>query len=220
MIVSWFNRDAEGFTLLEVLVLIVIVFVLITLSIPTKDRSSKPTIASCMDNQRQIALGVTMWNAEHQNVFPWRVAADKGGTLELAVNGDASQHFQLLSNYHRKPAYLICSSDKARSEATSFAALANSNLSYFVNLDAATNNGQIILTGDRHLQVNGQPVKPGLLAPGPNAAIEWTRELHAKSAPVPLGILSFTDGHVEVVKEKLTSYFQRQNQITNRLAIP
>jgi len=214
------NRDAGGFTLLEGLVLIAIILVLMTLSIPVKDRSTKSTVVTCISNQRRITIGQFMWASDHSDTYPWRVATDKGGTLDFAANGDAASHFQVLSDYNLKPKYLICPTDSTRVEATSFAALGNSNLSYFVNLDATTNNAQIILTGDRHLQVNGQPVKPGLLVPGRNAAIGWTRELHAKDAKVPLGVLSFTDGHAEAVKEKLTAYFARQHQVTNHFAIP
>ena len=214
------NRVPDGFTLLEGLVVIAIILVVIALSIPAIDRSGKSTVAACMNNQKQIVLAQVIWSSDHNNSYSWRVAADKGGTLDFAANGDAARHFQVLSNYNLKPKSLICPTDRAKVEAASFAALDDSNLSYFVNLDATTNNAEIILTGDRHLQVNGQPVKPGLLIPGPNVSLGWTRELHTKSANVPLGVMCFADGHAEPVKEKLTAYFARQHQVTNRFAIP
>ena len=220
MKVTSFNRVTDGFTLLEGLVVIAIILVLIALAIPALDRSGKSTVAACMSNQKQIVLGQVIWSSDHNNSYSWRVAAAKGGTLDYAANGVAAKHFQVLSNYNLKPKHLVCPTDRTRVEAASFAALDNSNLSYFVNLDATNNSGQVILNGDRHLQVNGQPVEPGLLSPGLNASIQWTRELHSKSATVPLGVLSFADGHAERVKERLTAYFARQHQVTNRFAIP
>jgi hypothetical protein len=220
MIMNSSSGNAHGFTLLECLVIIAVIVVLIVLAIPTKDRSRESTVVTCLNNQRTAAMGLFAWASEHGDTFPWRLRADHGGTLEFVACGDASPHFRLLSNYISKPRYLICPTDRARSEAASLVALANSNLSYFINLDATTNSSQMILTGDRHLETNGHPVKPGLLSPGRDAAIRWTRELHSKSAAEPAGVLSFTDGHVEQVKEKLTAYFARLHQITNRFAIP
>jgi hypothetical protein len=105
--------------------------------------------------------------------------------------------------------------------ATNNAQLHNQNVSYFVELDASTNNAASILTGDRHLEANSRPVKPGLLIYSNGINMNWTRELHGKVSTAPIGVLSFVDGHAEVVRGiNLNSIFQRQGSITNRLAIP
>jgi hypothetical protein len=172
-----------------------------------------------MNNQRQIAFGQMMWAADHNKLFPWQVSSTDGGTREFAAAGNVGPHFQVLSNYLIESKYLTCSTDTTRTAANNFPELSGRNLSYFISLDAVITN-LLILTGDRHLQVNQDAVKPGLLVLNSNATVVWGRELHPQSADVPVGILSFTDGHEEVVKTKLPDHFRRQNLTVNRLVIP
>ncbi|MCW5554453.1 MAG: prepilin-type N-terminal cleavage/methylation domain-containing protein [Verrucomicrobiae bacterium] len=215
------NSASSAFTLVEVLVVAAIIVVLILMVLPATDRrSSTSTIAPCVNNQRQIVLAEMMWAADHHDSFPWRAKFEQEMPMEFSARRVVSPYFQLLSNYNLKLESLICPTDIARTAADSYADLADSNVSYFVHLNAATNNGQTILHGDRHLQVNKQPLTPGLQVIQSNAPVSWTRELHGKSAKTPLGVLSFTDGHAEVVKEKLPEYFRRQGLAATRLALP
>jgi prepilin-type N-terminal cleavage/methylation domain-containing protein len=213
------NSASRAFTLVEVLVVAAIIVVLIVITIPTRRMSNSTTIL-CMSNQRQIVVGEMMWAADHHESIPWRAKSEEEVPMQFTTNRVVAPYYQLLSNYDLKLESLICPTDIARAAADSYADLADSNVSYFINLSAATNNGQTILHGDRHLQVNKQPLTPGLQVIRSNAAVRWTRELHGKSGKTPLGVLTFTDGHAEVVKEKLPEYFQRQGLASTRLAIP
>lgn len=213
------NSASRAFTLVEVLVVAAIIVVLIAMTIPTR-RMSKSTTILCMSNQRQIVVAEMMWAADHHESFPWRAKSEEEFPMQFTTNRVVSPYYQLLSNYDLKLESLICPTDTARAAADSYADLADSNVSYFINLSAATNNGQTILHGDRHLQLNKQPVAPSIQVIRSNAAVSWTRELHGKRAKTPLGVLSFTDGHAEMVKEKLPEYFQRQGLSSTRLAIP
>jgi len=77
------------------------------------------------------------------------------------------------------------------------------------------------LTGDRNLAKNNKPIGPGLFAYSLGSDMNWTRELHRGNPKYTLGVFSFGDGHVEVVKDvNLNPIFQRENLATNRLAIP
>lgn len=176
-----------------------------------------------MDNLKQTVFGFVMWSDDNDGSFPWQVSSSKGGTLELIPNGRASDHFQTLSNYLKDAGLLLCPTDLARDVTKSFSGFGNQNLSYFLGLDAIVNssNGSLsILSGDRHLQMSGQPVKPGLLVVSNRATFSWTKELHARSSE-PVGNLSFADGHVASVRAvKLSNYFERQPAATNRLVIP
>jgi len=124
------------------------------------------------------------------------------------------------TNYGLKRDLLICPSDTSRRDSIflkkSFSEVTDTNISYFVSLDASLNNTNSILAGDRHLQAGGEPIKPGLFTVSPNLTLSWTKELHPSFQK---GNVLFTDGHVEFVK-KLNFTVQSQPPATNRLAIP
>lgn len=211
----------RAFTVIELLVVIAIIAVLIAVTFPAMDgRRTKATLAACINNQRQILNSELCWAAEHDDCFPWQASITNGGTMELASNGSVFPHFQVLSNCLTRPELLVCSTDKAKKAHTNLSELTDRNVSYFVNLNTKPSGAPVILTGDRHLQINRQPVRAGLLVLSTNTAVGWTRELHSQSANVPIGVIAFTDGHAEAIKEKLPAYFQYQNLPLSRLAIP
>jgi prepilin-type processing-associated H-X9-DG protein len=179
---------------------------------------------ACMSHLRQTAIGFTMWSDDNGGSWPWQVSTNQGGTLELIPNGRAANHFLPLSKYMKDPRVFVCPTDQARRATNSYSSFGNQNLSYFAGLDARANssNSSIsILSGDRHLQVNGQPVKPGLLVASNSATFGWTKELHERGSSSPIGNLLFADGHVEIARSaRLTNAFQRQSPLTNRLVIP
>jgi hypothetical protein len=77
-----------------------------------------------------------------------------------------------------------------------------------------------VLGGERHLQLAGTPVKPGLLSRTNLASSGWTRELHSQTS-VATGRLLFADGHVESIESKrLPVVFQRRSSATNQFVIP
>jgi prepilin-type processing-associated H-X9-DG protein len=91
-----------------------------------------------------------------------------------------------------------------------------------VGVDAMLNNPKSILAGDRHLQVDGLPAKPGLLELTVKSPASWSEELHhLTSSSSCSGNILFADGHVEFLKTKsLDSVLRSQNMTINRLAVP
>jgi hypothetical protein len=114
----------------------------------------------------------------------------------------------------------ICPTDAAKRVAANYETFSDQNTSYFVNVDAATNTASTILTGDRHLVANGQPVKPGLFYYKNTSDMGWTRELHGNDK-YPIGFMGFADGHVQGGWQKeTTSLFHQQGLVSDRLAVP
>lgn len=135
--------------------------------------------------------------------------------------GYVAPNFNAVANYIKNPRVFVCPTDEVKTVATNNAQLHNQNVSYFVGLNSGTNDAVSILTGDRHLQANGKPVKPGLFVYSNNLPMNWTLELHGKVKTAPIGIVGFMDGHIETIRGyNLNSIFQRQGSITNRLCVP
>ena len=117
------------------------------------------------------------------------VSTTNGGTLEAIAGGQASPHFQLLSEYLNDPRLFLCPTDKTSKRPRITRDLMN-EASAIPSIVTPVNRPAYVLSGDRHLQSNGTAVKPGSLVLTPNAAIGSTRELH-RSSRTPGGNLVF-----------------------------
>ena len=210
----------KAMTLIEVLVVIsIIVVVLVFTAIPV-NRDTKSKAVVCTSNLKEVFVGFWMWRGDHENKFPWQISVTNGGTRELISNGQAFNHFLALSNCPIQPKRFICPTDNARHVADSYESFSNQNLSYFVGLLSMTNSSTIsILAGDRHLQAEGKPLKPGLFALTRNMTMGWTHELHSNKGSATKGVLVFADGHAETCRNP-TDVFRGQNPPTNLLVIP
>jgi prepilin-type N-terminal cleavage/methylation domain-containing protein/prepilin-type processing-associated H-X9-DG protein len=217
-------KSKPAFTLIELLVVIAIIAIVAAMLLPRLSGSSKPRLLICQNNLRQISLGYVMWSSAHTNFFPWEVSTNTGGTLELIEQSNASDHFVPLTPYLRNPALLICPADRRKHAANSYAEFSNTNLSYFVSLEASLgvglNPSHLILAGDRHLAYRNEAVFSGLISITNFAALGWQAGVHG-SSNASRGLVAFADGHVEHVKSaSLPAVFQRQGLATNKLVIP
>ena len=210
----------SGFTLVEVLVVIGIIAILLAVVLPTNHPRHSTTLIHCLSNQRQITIGFMMWKEDHGGKFSWEVPTTNNGTLEFSDQGYVASSFSVIKDYIREPSVFVCPSDEAKLTATNDASIQNQNISYFVKIDCGTNGTTSILTGDRHLQTNYKPVKPGLFVYSNKLVMNWTRELHGK-ASTTAGVLSFGDGHGQVVRgTNLNFIFQQEGSISSRLNVP
>jgi prepilin-type processing-associated H-X9-DG protein len=137
--------------------------------------------------------------------------------MELVNVGDAVSTFLIMSNELGSPKVLVCFSDSNRIAALSFSqGLNNSNISYFVGLNAREELPQTILSGDDNFATDGVPAKSGLLELSTNASVAWTAARHNL-----LGNIGFADGSVQSLSNSnLLIYLQQTGLATNRLAIP
>jgi prepilin-type processing-associated H-X9-DG protein len=136
-------------------------------------------------------------------------------------NGTNCQKLNSYTNYGIEPRMLICPSDQNRFytfDKKNISDVIDTNISYFVGVDATLNNPKSIFIGDRNLEVNGAPTKSGLLELTPKSSVGWTEELHYSKSSGDCGNILLADGHVEFLKSKtLNASFQSG---TNRLAVP
>jgi prepilin-type processing-associated H-X9-DG protein len=204
------NRNNQGLTRIDVLALVLISIFLILFSsvllIPMKPNSKAhaPRI-QCVSNLKQVGLAARIWEGDNGGKYPMELSVTNGGGMELVATGNVAGLFQIMSNELSTTKILICPADTDHVIASNFFTLNNSNISYFVNVEATETYPQMIFLGDdnlaigdgKHLRpVDGAaegdvPVNPGIVELTTNAIIAWTGKRHRY-----VGNVSFADGSV------------------------
>lgn len=219
------KEKVSGFTLIELLVVICAIAVLAAMMLPSGGGPRKARRINCANNLKHIDESFMLWSQMRDGELPMQVSTNKGGTLELIQSGSACVHFLSLTNSGLiEPRFLICPSDE-RSDwrfQKSISEIDETNVSYFVGIDATLKNPKTILAGDRNLQADNLPTKKGLLTLTKSSSLGWANGLHfTNSISGSGGNILFADGHVVYLKPKmLNADFQNQGLATNRFAIP
>lgn len=215
---QWTMRGGEGFTSVELLVVICVVAAVVALLLPALAPAKRKTSRlGCTNMLKQDGLAFKMWAGDNRDKYPMQVSVTNGGAMELAFAGDVAGIFRVMSNDLSSPRILVCPEDTGRHYATNFTTdFNNQKISYFVGLDADDNSPQMILSGDDNLAVNGVRVRPGMLNLWTNASVGWTNERHGSA-----GNIGLTDGSVaQMTGSTLTTALVNTGIATNRLVIP
>jgi hypothetical protein len=223
------NRT-EALTPIELIILIGIVFFLVALVLPTLNRRP-PQQMQCSNNLKQVGLSFRLFAGDNNDHFPMQFSTNFGGTLELVESSSVFPHFLVMSNELNTPKILFCPQDSnpRRRMATIFGDaavtryppslvpfLGNSNLSYFVGVDALEINPEMFLVGDDHLAANDIPASAGLLTLWTNSPVAWRKGRHSYG-----GNIGLADGSVQQVDTRgLRLLLQQTGFATNRLAMP
>jgi prepilin-type processing-associated H-X9-DG protein len=92
------------------------------------------------------------------------------------------------------------------------------NVSYFVGVDAKSEESRMILFGDRNLSLDEFPANPGLLRITTNSTLGWFRPRPRHDGG---GNVGFADGSVDSMSSSaLNRRFRQSGVSTNRLAMP
>lgn len=194
------NQRAKGFTLVELLVVIAIISLLAALLMPALEGSKQRAKRIVCESQlRQIGIGFQTFAHDHNSKFPMEVSTNDGGSMEFVQNSYLMnglfyfgyRNFQPLAGVLQNPNILVCPADIDRSPAMNFNALQNTNVSYFVGVNADYNQPMSILAGDGNLATS-----TSLLQGTAGSRLTWTRQVHEFK-----GNVLFSDCHVEEWKD-------------------
>jgi prepilin-type N-terminal cleavage/methylation domain-containing protein len=220
------TRSDRGFNLFELLIVLAIIFGLLAFLVPAVMRS-RPTSIYCVNHLKQVGLAFVVWAGDHQDKFPMQVSVTNGGTMELNTGPNAFRHLAVMSNELNTPKILFCpdESGSIRQRATTFevpargsgetAFTGNTNLSYFVGVDAICRSPQAFLAGDHNI-TNGLAIVNGMLNVPTNRPTAWTAEIHQNRGNIVLG-----DASVQTFNpQQLQNALPYTGFATNRLTMP
>lgn len=211
-----------AFTRLELLAVLAALALIAGVVIPAfaqgKPRSQQ---AICFNNLRAVGQAVLLFNAEYNQLDPWRVLAADGGTRNhpSGLNNNAWFQFWSLSNGLSNPKVLACPSDALARPAKDYSRAPdggllspnhqNNAISYFIGLDSSALVPNSVLSGDRNIKYDslGSGCSSGVslvanIFPWQASPTGWRSGLHG-----PSGNILLHDGRVE----------QTSNETVNRL---
>ncbi|MFO1513270.1 MAG: hypothetical protein U1F83_10220 [Verrucomicrobiota bacterium] len=228
------NLKAEnmrcGFTFLDLLILVALVVVAAVLLPLLARPKHQPIGMRCLGNLRQVGLAYQLWANDNGNKFPAQVPVADGGARELVQSGFAYASYLVMSNELNTPKLLICPEDPnpRRVVATTFVQhepgipgygvsfVNDSNVSYFVGVDANVARPTRFISGDANLLVNNSPSEPGMLLLWTNSRVSWQKDMHLQKANIGFG-----DGSVQSFKSrKFQEALVKTGMVTNRMVLP
>jgi prepilin-type N-terminal cleavage/methylation domain-containing protein len=210
------GAKSGGFSLIEVLVVVAVVLTLGFFLLTSQGRArARFYRISCSNQLRSMGLAFKTWGVDNEIRYPWHVPTIEGGAMEAANAGNLAFVFQVMSNEVSTPKVLICPADRQRVPATNFVTLRNTNISYFVGLDATNATRSAFLLGDCNIS-NAGGVRDGVLLASTNESVSWTAALHQNC-----GNIGLEDGSVRYLSTaQLREAIAKTGIQTNRLLMP
>jgi prepilin-type N-terminal cleavage/methylation domain-containing protein/prepilin-type processing-associated H-X9-DG protein len=228
----------RAFTLVELFVVVAVMCVLAAIFLPKwveqqRWNSATNCRLTCINNLKQVGLGLKTWALDNNDHFPMQVSVTNGGTMELVGAGNVWPHFVVMSNELSTPKILFCpeESDKQRTMADTFlpytpppgapypppVPLTNDcHISYFLGVDTDDQFPQMVLAGDHNLLIGGKPAGHGLHSVWTNTPVTWLKPMHQG-----MGNALLVDGSVQTLtSSKWSSVLIHTGVATNRLAMP
>ena len=207
----------RGVTLMEVLAIIAVIVLVVALLLPALANGRRRTSRiGCINNVKQVQLAFMTWSLDNSDRFPMQVSTTDGGSMEFVAGGHTFPHFQVISNEISTPKLLNCPVDNRMFAANFQNDFTDSNISYFVGLDASSTNPASFLIGDSHFAIGGVPVKSGLLLLSTDTSVGWTSARHDGR-----GNIALADGSVHLVNSSELRKLTAETRLaTNRISIP
>lgn len=215
-----FRSRSLAFSLKELLVILAVVvalFVFIAPQIILAQQKAKRI--HCVSRLKQIGLSFRNWSGDNGQ-YPMARSITNGGTLE--VSNLVWRTFLVMSNEIGSALIYACPGDSAV-PAKNFAELANTNISYFVGLDADESQPQFLLAGDRCLQTRRLSANK-VLTIQTNDIVSWLGKTHQGNGNAALSdgsVQQYTSARLHAaVTNAIQINWEANTNATLRLAMP
>jgi competence protein ComGC len=193
-------RKSEAFTLIELMLVILVVFLVLTMLLPflSRARARSPRIA-CINNLKQIGTAYRIWANDHNDRFPSLESLTNGGWSDLLKR--ANEGFMCWINYAimsnelgQSSKILVCPSDE-RKPADAFSNfVSNIHLSYLVGVSTDDTYPQSLLGGDRNLGGGTEPDRAYGFSPRNGEGNEVAIQTNSKTGPVCWSLKIHSEG--------------------------
>ncbi len=181
--------------MIELLVVIAIIAILASLLLPALARAkAQGKGAACINNLKELGLGIRLWSSDQGDKYPWNVPLSDGGAKGSL---DWTDNVRACSNQVVNTKILVCPMDVNRKIATSWATMeGNVNVSYLVGLSFTQARTQDIVVGDFNVIGGGGGLDASWnVFMGSSIDAAWDMNLH-----VLKGYLAMGDGSVALTK--------------------
>jgi prepilin-type N-terminal cleavage/methylation domain-containing protein len=144
---------SRGFTLIELLVVIAIIAILAAMLLPALSRAKlRAQRMACVNNLKQVGIGMRLWADNNDNKYPWRIDQARGGTRpDGSGNATVDFQFSVVSNELVSTKLLLCPIDVRKVAATNFSTIFLTNISYALCTEADEKRPRVFLATDRNL---------------------------------------------------------------------
>ena len=204
--------------MIEVFCILATILVAFTFVLPALSRRRPHSpIIKCVNNLKNVGLAYRIYATDNNDLFPFQVSTNLGGTRELTH--DIAAQFRILSNELSTPKIIVCPRDYTLiNESSNWINLHATNISYYVGLNASETNPASIIAGDAGFSVNGSPTARGSISITTNDVVTYPKKFHFDKET---SCVATADGTVQqIVNKGWPRILQNANTATNTLVLP